>query len=570
VFSNHSHPPVRRMASRRQFVQTLALGGVASFGLPLSATAASSAAALRELRGSAFDLSIGQTPVNFTGRTCQAITVNGSLPAPVLRWREGETVTLRVRNALPDAATSIHWHGILLPANMDGVPGMSFNGIAPGETYVYRFQLKQSGTYWYHSHSMFQEQSGLYGALVVEPAEAPPYHFDREHVIVLSDWTDLEPAALYRRMKKMPMFDNLYQRTLGDWARDVQNQGLRATLAERSMWGRMRMSDSDISDINAHTYTYLLNGQTASGWTGLFQRGEKVLLRMVNAAAMTHFDVHIPGLKLTVVAADGQYVHPVTVEALRMAPAETFDVLVEPDADAFTFFAQDMGRTGYVSGTLAVAQGLRAPVPALHARAVLVMADMGPGHAMSGDAGGHGGHAMPASSHGASAAPAHPLIDMSSGATEARLNDPGIGLRNSSKRVLTYADLRSLFADPDGREPGREITLHLTGHMEKFAWGFDGIAFAGADPIRLQYGERMRMVLVNDTMMTHPIHLHGVWSDLEDEQSRFQLRKHTIDMPPGTRRSFRVRADAAGRWAFHCHLLYHMEAGMMREVRIDA
>jgi len=566
------------MTSRRRFVQTLALGGAASWGLghvPLHAAApATPSATLHELRGSAFDLSIGQTPVNFTGYTRQAITVNGSLPAPVLRWREGETVTLRVRNALPDMPTSIHWHGIVLPANMDGVPGMSFNGIAPSETYVYRFQLKQSGTYWYHSHSMFQEQAGLYGALVVEPAEPPPYRFDREHVIVLSDWTDVEPAALYRRMKKMPMFDNLYQRTLGDVARDVRRQGLSATLAERSMWGRMRMSDSDISDINAHTYTYLLNGQMAAGWTGLFQRGERVLLRMVNASAMTHFDVHIPGLKLTVVAADGQYVHPVTVEELRLAPAETFDVLVEPDADAFTFFAQDMGRTGYVSGTLAVAHGLRAPVPPLYERPVLVMADMGPGHAMpDGEAGhgGHAGHAMPAPKHGASAAaPEHPLIDMRSGATEARLNDPGIGLRNSSRRVLTYADLRSLFADPDGREPGREITLHLTGHMEKFAWGFDGIPFAGAEPIRLQYGERMRMVLVNDTMMTHPIHLHGVWSDLEDEQGRFQVRKHTIDMPPGTRRSFRVRADAAGRWAFHCHLLYHMEAGMMREVRIDA
>jgi len=589
--------------SRRRFVTGLAVGGVAAgFGLarlPAWANTAHSMYQAPVLTGTDFDLAIGTSPVNFTGRARPAITVNGSLPAPILRWREGDTVTLRVANRLADAHSSIHWHGILLPANMDGVPGLSFDGIAPGETYQYRFQLKQSGTYWYHSHSMFQEQAGLYGALVIDPAEPPPYRFDREHVVLLSDWTDLDPAALFRRMKKMPMHDNTYQRTVGNFARDVRRDGWAATLSDRGMWGRMRMTPSDISDINALTYTYLMNGNAPAGnWTGLFRSGEKVLLRFINGSAMTYFDVRIPGLKMTVVAADGLYIHPVTVDEFRIAVAETFDVLVEPSGqDAFTIFAQDMGRTGYARGTLAVRQGLEAPVPARDPRPLLTMSDMGHdmgggGHDMGGHKGMEGGcganmsgqkgmeggcgASMGHGAHGGGKAPVHapseagnPLIDMQTAATSPKLDDPGIGLRDNGRKVLTYGDMKSLFDDPDGRDPGREVELHLTGHMEKFAWSFNGIPFAGAEPLRLNYGERMRIVLVNDTMMQHPIHLHGLWSDLEDDQGNFHLRKHTIDMPPGTRRTYRVRADALGRWAFHCHLLYHMEAGMMREVRVE-
>ncbi len=582
-----THDVPRGALSRRRFVQGLALGGVAAgAGLWRLPASAANLHAVPELHGADLHLSIGRAPVDFTGRARQAITVNGSLPAPTLRWREGDTVTVRVANTLRDAPTSIHWHGLLLPANMDGVPGMSFDGIAPGEAYQYRFTLRQSGTYWYHSHSMFQEQSGLYGALVIDPLEPPPYRYDREHVVLLSDWTDLDPAALYRRMKQMPMHDNTYQRTVGDFFRDAREAGLSATLADRGMWGRMRMTPTDLSDINAHTYTYLVNGTSPAGnWTGLFRPGEKVLLRFINGAAMTYFDVRIPGLKLTVVAADGQYVHPVTVDEFRIAPAETFDVLVEPTGqDAFTVFAQDMGRTGHARATLAVRHGLEAPVPALDRRPLLSMADMGHDmgagahKGMEGGCGAAMGMDMPGMSHDhAMAATPHPpgehgnpLVDMQSNATSPRLEDPGIGLRDNGRRVLRYADLHSAFEDPDGREPGREIQLHLTGHMERFAWSFDGVPFASAQPLRLNYGERLRIVLVNDTMMQHPIHLHGLWSDLEDADGNFQVRKHTIDMPPGTRRSYRVRADALGRWAYHCHLMYHMEAGMMREVRVDA
>jgi CopA family copper-resistance protein len=596
--------------SRRRFVQGLAAGGTAlGLGLwPKASWALKGPGNANVLAGTEFDLVIGQTPVNFTGRTRPAITVNGSLPAPILRWREGSTVNLRVSNALPagsihGAQTSIHWHGVLLPANMDGVPGMSFNGIDRGQRYLYRFHVRQAGTYWYHSHSGFQEQDGLYGALIIDPIEPEPFAYDRDYVVLLSDWTDLSGQALFARLKKMSSHDNYYKRTVGDFLQDVREDGLKATLADRRMWGAMRMSPTDLSDVNAHTYTYLINGTTALGnWTGLFKPGEKLRLRFINGSAMTYFDVRIPGLKMTVVAVDGQYVHPVTVEEFRMAVAETFDVIVQPSGqDAFTLFAQDAARTGYVSGTLAVREGLRAPVPPVDPRPILTMVDMGMDHGQPGsghdghDAGavqgtagmehgqpadGHAGHdmagmAMPGmdAGGGMQAHPAsergNPLVDNQAMSPRSRLDDPGNGLRGNGRQVLSYSMLRSLFEDPDGRDPSRDLELHLTGHMEKFAWSFNGVKFSAAEPIRLSYGERVRIVLVNDTMMAHPIHLHGMWSDLEDDHGRFMLRKHTLDMPPGSRRSYRVRADALGRWAYHCHLLMHMDAGMMRAVQVE-
>ena len=518
------------------------------------------------LRGASFDLSIGATVLNFTGTPKTALAINGSIPGPLLRWRQGDTVTLRVRNDLDDD-TSIHWHGIILPANMDGVPGLSFHGIRPRETYHYRFRVKQAGTYWYHSHSGFQEQRGVYGPLVIDPLEPDPIRSDREHVILLSDWTDESPERVFAKLKKKSDYYNFNQRTLGDFFKDVRRHGLDAALADRKAWGDMRMNPTDLADVGGATYTHLMNGVTPAGnWTGLFTPGERVRLRFINGSAMTYFDLRIPGLKMTVVAADGLSVHPVTVDELRIATAETFDVIVEPSGqDAFTIFAQAMDRTAYAAGTLAVRDGLRAPVPALDARPLLTMADMGHGHDMSA----HAGHEMPGMPKHPPDENDNPLVDMQTQMAESKLADPGIGLRDNGRKVLTYADLKSLFDDPDGRDPTREIELHLTGHMEKFAWSFDGIKFSDAEPLRLQYGERVRIVLVNDTMMTHPIHLHGMWSDLENDAGEFVVRKHTIDMPPGARRTYRVRADALGRWAYHCHLLFHMEAGMFREVRVE-
>ena len=613
--------------SRRRFIKGLAAGTIltaAGAWAPLRRARAVSLGDRAMLRGTEFDLAIGEAAVNLTGRASVGTVVNGALPAPTLRWREGDTITLRVRNDLA-ADTSIHWHGILLPADMDGVPGLSFNGIRPRETFTYRFPVRQSGTYWYHAHSGFQEQTGLYGALVIDSLEPEPFTYDREHVVLLSDWTDRDPEHLYRVLKRQSGYFNYNGRTLGDFVRDSKRDGFGAALDERFMWAKMRMKPSDVADVGGHGYTYLMNGQTPAGnWTGLFEPGERVRLRIINGSAMSIFDVRIPGLELTVVAADGQYVRPVKVEELRLVPAEVIDVLVEPKgADAFTLFAQSIDRAGYARGTLAVREAASATVPELDPVAYLDMQDMGMAHGGMSHAAGaaatgapaaehkghetaapapagaehaghesdaapqvepehaaheHAGHDMSAMTHGAgaAAAPTHPAsethnrsVDMQVAAATARLDDPGVGLRNNGRRVLTYADLRSSFPDPDGRAPGRTIELHLTGHMERFLWSFDGVPFSGAEPIVLHHGERLRFVLVNDTMMTHPIHLHGLWSDLEDESGEFLVRKHTLSIPPGTRRSFRVTADALGPWAFHCHLLYHMEAGMFRVVRVE-
>ena len=566
------------LPTRRTFVKGLAAAGAVG-GLGLWRPHAwASERSTGELAGQHFELFIGQTAVNFTGKPRTALTINDSLPGPVLRWREGDTVTLRVRNRLAEP-TSLHWHGIILPANMDGVPGLSFAGIEPGGDYLYRFTLEQHGTYWYHSHSGLQEQAGVYGAIVIEPKEPEPHVYQRDCVLLLSDWSDQPPAELLTTLKKQSDYFNRQQRTLGDFIDDVARDGWRATLAERTEWARMRMTPTDIADISAATYTYLLNGQAPEGnFTCLFQPGETLRLRLINGSAMTYFDFRIPGLKLTVIAADGQPVRPVTVDELRLAVAETYDVLVSVgDQPAYTLFAQSMDRSGYARGTLARAPGLQAEVPATDPRPRLRMADMGMDHGAMAGMGGMDHSQMSGMDHGnmpgmqqhPASETNNPLVDMQTMTPKANLADPGLGLRNNSRRVLSYADLRSTFADPDGREPGREIELHLTGHMERFAWSFDGVRFSDAEPLRLKYGERLRITLVNDTMMAHPIHLHGLWSDLEDEHGRFQVRKHTIDMPPGSRRSYRVSADALGRWAYHCHLLYHMETGMFREVRVD-
>ncbi|MDH0756239.1 copper resistance system multicopper oxidase [Pseudomonas juntendi] len=574
--------------TRRSFVKGLAatglLGGIGMWRAPVWAV--TSPGQPNIVTGTDFDLYIGELPVNITGAARTAMAINGSLPGPVLRWREGDTVTLRVRNRLKQD-TSIHWHGIILPANMDGVPGLSFHGIAPDGMYEYKFKVHQNGTYWYHSHSGFQEQVGVYGALIIDAMDPEPFTYDRDYVVMLSDWTDEDPARVMSKLKKQSDYYNFHKRTVGDFVDDVSEKGWSATLADRKIWAEMKMSPTDLADVSGYTYTYLMNGQAPDGnWTGLFKPGEKIRLRFINGSAMTYFDVRIPGLKMTVVAADGQYVQPVSIDEFRIAVAETYDVIVEPENEqAYTIFAQSMDRTGYSRGTLAVREGLQAPVPTVDPRPLISMGDMGMDHGSMGgmDHGSMAGmdhgkmagmdHANRAASGAMQSHPAsesnNPLVDMQTMTPTPKLNDPGIGLRNNGRRVLTYLDLRSTFIDPDGREPGRTIELHLTGHMEKFAWSFDGIKFSDAEPLRLKYGERLRITLVNDTMMTHPIHLHGMWSDLEDEEGNFMVRKHTIDMPPGSKRSYRVTADALGRWAYHCHLMYHMEMGMFREVRVD-
>ncbi len=624
--------------SRRRFVQGLSLGG-AMAGLGLSSgsllAAPSPAQGMSTLRGNRLDLNIGHKVVNFTGTRRIATTVNDSLPAPILRWREGETVTLNVTNNLP-VTSSIHWHGLILPSAMDGVPGIStnFHGIEPGETFTYEFPVVQSGTYWYHSHSGFQEQTGLYGPIVIEPEEPEPFWYDRDYVVMLSDWTDEEPLNVYKKLKKLSHYYNFSERTHADLMRDVENKGAAATWSERKMWGQMRMSERDLSDVTAHTYTYLMNGQTPrDGWMGLFEKGERVLLRFINGSAMTFFDVRIPGLKMTVVAADGQYVKPVSVDEFRIGVAETYDVIVEPTEErAYTIFAQDIARSGYARGTLTADASLTAEVPALDPVPSLSHNDMGmgmmehAGHDMSGmnhaqhqmpdgqvmSGMDHSQHQMPDGSEMAgmdhsqhqmpdgsvmvgmdhsghqmamvqvkpnpsdfTATPLKhaqteygPHVDMRADAAQYRLDDPGVGLRNNGRRVLTYADLRNYSSTANAPEPDREIELHLTGNMGRYMWSINGVKHADAEPLRFNMGERLRITFVNDTMMNHPMHLHGMWSDLETGDNNALPRKHTIVVQPGSRISFRVNVDAEGAWAFHCHLLYHM-LGMFRTVIVS-
>jgi CopA family copper-resistance protein len=564
-------------ASRRRFVQGVACAGVAgSLGFARRLFAAD-AANRAILSGREFDLTIGEMPVDFTGATRRATVVNGQLPAPLLRWRQGDTVTLRVRNALP-VRSSIHWHGIILPADMDGVPGLSFMGIAPGETYTYRFTVNQAGTYWYHSHSRFQEQIGLYGPIVIEPRGGERFPTDREHVVLLSDWTDADPERIYATLKKQANYYNYGKQTAGDFLRDVSDEGVKAALASRRMWNTMRMDPSDLADVSAAAYTYLMNGvPPARNWTALFARGERVKLRFVNGASMTFFDVRIPGLSMKVVAADGQDIEPVSVDEFRIGPAETYDVIVQPSDDrAFTIFAQAMDRSGYARGTLAPRESVEAEVPPLDPRPLLTMRDMmgemahGSMESMPGM--DHG--SMAGMDHGDANQPRHaaaefgPGVDMHVDTPRTNLDDPGVGLRDNGRRVLTYADVRTI-GGPISPDASREIELHLTGHMERYVWSFNGQKFSDAQPLRLSHGERVRFVLVNDTMMTHPIHLHGMWSELETPEGEFLARKHTLVVQPAQKVSYRVSADAIGRWAYHCHLLYHLEAGLFRVVVVS-
>lgn len=549
------------------------------------------------LRGTEFELDIAPTPVNITGQARIATAVNGQIPAPTLYWREGDTVTLRVTNRL-SVPSSIHWHGILLPAGMDGVPGLSFHGIAPGETFVYQFEVKQTGTYWYHSHSRFQEQTGLYGSIVIEPRDGERFKADREHVVMLSDWTDAEPESIFAKLKKTGDFFNFNQPTVGGFMRDVSRMGLSEAVKMRKMWNQMRMMPTDFSDVTAALgtsarLTYLVNGQSASrNWTGLFQSGEKLRLRFINGSATTIFDVRIPGLKMTVVSADGQDVEPVPVDEFRISVAETYDVLVEPQGDnAYTIFAQSIDRTGYTRGTLAPRLGMQAAVPAVDQPEWLTMKDMMGAMASMGGMSGMGkmdgaamDHSMmPGMQHdqmnGMSDMPMPavrharteygPNVDMHVNMPRTDLQDPGVNLRNNGRRVLTYNDLHTIGGPLDKRQPSRDIELHLTGHMERFVWSFDGQKFSESMPIHFRFGERLRIILVNDTMMNHPIHLHGMFSELESPDGQFLVRKHTINVQPAQRIAYQVTADAPGRWAFHCHLLYHMEAGMFREVVVS-
>jgi len=582
--------------SRRRLLQAMATMGLLT-GLrglvPAYArqAAGGAAAAPRLAAGAAGDLIIAKASFTIAGRGAAVTAINGSLPGPLLRFRESDTATLRVTNRL-DEDTSLHWHGVLVPAGMDGVPGVSFSGIKPGETFTYRFSVRQSGTYWYHSHSGMQEPSGVYGPLIIDPAEPEPFAYDRDYVVMLSDWSFEDPYRILAKLKQDSGYYNFQKRTLSDLFRDAARQGWAATVSDRLAWGRMRMDPTDIADVTGYTYTYLINGMApADNWTALFAPGERVRLRFINGAAMSYFDVRIPGLKMTVVQADGQNVHPVAVDEFRIAAGETYDVIAEPREDrAYTLFAESMDRSGYARGTLAPREGMSGTLPDRRPRPLRSMADMGmdsmrempPAAPEAGDMAdempGMDMSAMSQSTEGggADAAMIHGLDHHGPGNAmvamipRSRLDEPGDGLEHNGARVLVYADLRSVEPVYDKRMPGREIELHLTGNMERYMWSFDGKRYDEArEPIPFTRGERLRITLVNDTMMDHPIHLHGMWMELDNGAGAHKPRKHTVNVKPGERLSLVVTADAPGKWAFHCHLFYHMVLGMFRVVSVS-
>lgn len=630
----HDHSVTRRVFLQR--AGALGLLAAVEHLVPSSAwaSATNGAAHSLPLSGTVIDLTIAETPFRLDGRTAPAITINGTIPGPVIRLKEGQQATLRVTNRLEEI-TSIHWHGLLLPPDMDGVPGVSFGGIKPGTTFTYQFPVRQSGTYWCHSHSGGQELLGMYAPMIIDPVEPEPFRYERDYVVMLSDWSFESPEALLAHLKKLPGYYNFQKRAAREFFSDVARSGWLPTLRDYLRWDRMRMDPTDFADVTGYTYTYLINGLSPTGnWTGLFRPGDRVRLRFIVAAAMSFLDVRIPGLKMTVVQADGQNVQPVVVDEIRMGPAETYDVIVEPVEDrAYTIFAETMDRSGYARGTLAPQAGMSGEIPARRPRPLRTMEDMGmnmAGMAMEGmdmpgmkkNTNGSGmkmpgtgtagdmpsmkqsddAPTMEPKQHGPDTPPMqgmHEMPDMGSGDlrrskipgaepvkhgpddhgtgnqvvaeySQNRMGEPGRGLEDSPGRVLLYTDLKSLAPYPDQREPEREIELHLTGHMERYMWSFDGKKYSDAkEPIRFRYGERVRLTFVNDTMMEHPLHLHGMWMHLENGAGAYLPRKHTVIVKPAERLSVAISADASGRWAFHCHLLLHMEAGMFRVVEVS-
>ncbi len=587
----HSSP-----LDRRTLIRTAALagGGLAVAGaLPAWAWSGTPglAASLPTVSGGEIALGIGHAMLPVGGRQGHAIGINGTAPGPIIRLKEGQTVRLAVTNALSEES-SIHWHGLLVPFQMDGVPGVSFPGIKPGQTYIYDFPVRQSGTYWYHSHSGMQEAMGLYGAIVIDPAGPDPVAYDREHVILLADWSFMHPHTQLRKLKAQGGYFNMQKQTLAGLL-----AGKDQSAAERRMWAKMRMDPTDISDVTGSTYHYLVNGHdSGANWTGLFNPGERVRLRIINASAMTNFNVRLPGLPMMVVAADGQNVQPVETDEFQIGIAETYDVLVEPKEDrAYGFIAEAIDRSGQVRATLAPRMGMAAPIPALRDRPLLTMKDMGMGDmAMSGGGDMAGmdmsGGDMAGMDH---AAMGHDMEGHDMGAMNMRDPDvapqvklgPGVaslspmpmdrtgerptGLEKVDHRVLTYKDLLSLAPNPDTRKPSREIDIHLTANMERYMWSFDGEKFSDrTEPIPFRHKERVRVNLINDTMMPHPIHLHGHFFEVVTGNPGHHPLKHTVNVLPGGKVSFDLTADGLGDWAFHCHMLLHMHAGMFRVVTV--
>jgi len=497
----------------------------------------------------------------------QAIGYNGATPGPTLRFKEGEDVTINVTNNL-DVTTSIHWHGLILPYNQDGVPNISYAGIKPGETFTYNFPIVQSGTYWFHSHSGFQEPDGAYGSIVIDAKGREPFKYDRDYVIQLTDAHPHSGDRIMRNLKMMPDYYNRQQETLVGFFKDSKKNGLSETMDDRKAWGSMRMMKTDIEDVQG--FIPLINGKTASdNWTGLFKKGEKIRLRFINSSAMTYFDIKIPGLKMTVVAADGNNIQPVRVDEFRIAVAETYDVIVKPEEDiAYSIFAASMAKSAFGRATLAPREGMQANIPTMGDKPSLTMADMSMDHGnmdMSMEGMDHSkmkmvDGKMDHSQMKMGNSKIDPFYAVGSGLTPKADNDG---------KFLSYSDLKTQKILYKDRDATREIEIRLTGNMDRYIWSINGKKYEDADPIKLQYGERVRFKFVNETMMSHPMHLHGMWSILDTGAGKWNPIKHTVSVAPGTTLYTETEVDAIGEWAFHCHLSYHADTGMFRKIVVE-
>lgn len=559
-----------------------------------------------------YDLTIAEQTVNITGKPLKRITVNGKFVAPLLEFEEGDDAVIRVHNKLKNQDSSIHWHGLILPGIMDGVPGFNqFDGIAPNKTYEYKFKVRQNGTYWYHSHSKGQEQEGLYGPLVIYPKNRTPLTVaektDKDYVVLLSDFHDSTSDKIMNNLKKEADYYQNRRETVFDVFKQIKKDGLKATWQDRSMWNQMRMLKTDMSDVTK--YTFLMNGKTPEqNWTGNFKTGEKVRLRFINASAMSFFDVRIPNLKMTVVSADGQPVKPIPVDEFRIGTAETYDVIVEPKQSNYQIEAESIDRSGFSVGSL---HDENTPpinqikMPKSRPRSLLTMEDMGMGHDMSSMAGmnhdmsamtggskdqpmsgmdmdhdmssmkgmDHDMSSMTGSSNDQSMSDMNHTMQMttSNASTQEKNGDVVYGWANAStpvgQKALQYSDLQSLNPQPDTRAPEREMEIRLGGNMERYIWTINGKKFNETKPFKVKYGERIRLKFVNDSMMAHPMHLHGMFMQLENGQDPSNMpNKHTIIVPPGKTVTTLLTADELGEWAIHCHLLYHMAAGMMNKL----
>lgn len=465
-----------------------------------------------------YDLTIAKQRQAPAGKVVSVLTINGGIPGPTLRFREGDTAVLRVHNHLKKEETSIHWHGLLVPNSEDGVPYLTTPPIKPGTSRTFRFPLRHSGTYWYHSHTGLQEQRGVYGSIVVTPRGGEKVKSDQDHVLVLSDWTNENPKEVMRTLMRGSEW---YAVRKGN-AQSILGAAKAGGLKDYFDREKVRMPPMDVSDVAYDAF--LINGKSQSSIKS--RPGDRVRLRLINAGASSYFYAHSATGPLTIVAADGMDVVPIKVNRLLIGMAETYDVIVTiPRAGSFEFRTTAQDNSGHASVFLGSGEK--------------VMVD------------------------GFSSPNLYSMDEMLAGALQ-DADAPLDGLRMAPRPTAPYAFLKSTKPTDFKGKTTRKIELRLTGDMTRYLWSFNGKTLGEESTIPVNKGEVLEIELINDTMMHHPLHLHGHFFRMLNRYGANSPLKHTVDVPPMGRRIIQFLANEEGDWFFHCHLLYHMDAGMAR------